>query len=148
VIPATPELIDEVIRIGIRKADRDEAFALGWVTEIAVRESCEASAPHVYAIMTNEGPVGLFGVGPTPSQIVGRPWLVGTDYLLSIKRDFIQQGPFWLHHLNTIYPVLENIVLEKNTTAVRWLKRLGFEFFETSEFRGSTFRRFMLCATA
>lgn len=110
----------------------------------ALYESFELSKPHVFTILVDGEPCGIFGVGKGHADCCGIPWMLGNEKLKLIPRDLITQGRFWVQHLNRIYPHLENYVHELNHTSIRWLKAMGFDF--PGEFvplpNGHVFRRF------
>jgi len=72
--------------------------------------------------------VGMFGVAD--NGVFGCPWLLGTDRLPEISRQFIPRAREWVLEMNDTYPLLLNYVHSKNTVSKRWLKSLGFEFIK------------------
>lgn len=80
------------------------------------------------SIISDDGKViGMFGVGEYAPN-VGIPWLLGSDELPKIAKEFIPQSREWLDRVNQRYDLLFNFVYAKNTTSIRWLKWLGFSF--------------------
>lgn len=57
---------------------------------------------------------------------VGFVWMLATNGLSGIIRDFIRQTPLYLTLFHRSYPVLGNYVDERNEVHIRWLKRVGF----------------------
>ncbi len=125
---------------GLRQQDVDELAAVGLLPVPALIQSFNASWPHVFTILADGEPCAMFGVTPA-----GVPWMLGTDRMLTIPRDLIVQGQWWIEYLNRLHPVLENWVAVDNTVSVHWLKRMGFEFHETHVINNTTFRRFTRC---
>ena len=74
----------------------------------------------------NDEPIGLCGV-----QNDGCIWCVATDDLYSNKKyriQLIRQGREWVDNLLGSYKILYNYVYAENTSAIKWLKSLGFTF--------------------
>lgn len=139
-----PAVISDIpMLLPLREADRVEIEVTGRVAAAALVESFSASKPHVFTILVDGVPAGVFGAAAGPNG-AGIPWMLGTDDLLKIPRDLVVQGRQWIQYLNQIYPHLENYVHEFNYTSIRWLKAMGFEF--PGEFvllpNGHVFRRF------
>ena len=83
----------------------------------------------VYAIIAgDEEVIGLFGVTPTEDPIVGCPWLLASDRLPEVSKEFIPQSLEWVKGINKKYPILRNYVDARNRLAMRWLSYLGFTF--------------------
>lgn len=69
----------------------------------------------------------LFGVAPL-SVLGGRgsPWMLGTDGVDRHALTFLRRCRAVVAGWRSVYPVLENVVDERNTAAHRWLRWLGF----------------------
>lgn len=128
----------------LRDADRIEIEVTGRDATKALYESFELSKPHVFTILIDGGPCGIFGVAQGPHAHCGIPWMLGNDRLRSIPRDLIVQGRAWVDYFSRLYPHLENYVHENNKTSIRWLIAMGFEVHgETITLpNGQSFRRF------
>jgi hypothetical protein len=83
------------------------------------------------AIHDDGSVIGMFGVADCGE--FGGPWLLGSDRLLEIKKDFIMYSKEWVVETNKRYPILMNYVHADNTVAKRWLKSLGFVFLKRVE---------------
>lgn len=59
---------------------------------------------------------------------LGFPWMVATDELPAHGREFLRVSRDWLADLAHGYGFLCNQVWMENTTHIRWLQWLGFEF--------------------
>ena len=74
----------------------------------------------------NDQPIGLCGVIKD-----GCIWCVATDDLYSNKKyriQLIRQGRIWVDNLLESYKMLYNYVYAENSSAIKWLKALGFTF--------------------
>ena len=74
----------------------------------------------------NDKPIGLCGVIND-----GCIWCVATDDLYSNKKyriQLIRQGRIWVDNLLESYKMLYNYVYAENSSAIKWLKALGFTF--------------------
>lgn len=80
-----------------------------------------------WAIIHESQPIGIFGVAPLKGRW-GAPWLLATDGLPLIAREFIKQCPKYVNEMHDECPMLINYVHAENKTAINWLKHLGFTF--------------------
>ena len=56
----------------------------------------------------------------------GSPWMLGTDAIYRHPRAMLRRGPRILSAMFDSTPLLENLVAEDNSRAVRFLRRIGF----------------------
>lgn len=140
--PATIKDLSDMLPM--REMDAYEITVTGRDPIKALYESFEASRPHVFAIVVDGEPCGIFGAAQGPSMHVGIPWMLGNDRLVKIPRDLIVQGRAWVDYLNRMYPHLENFVHVDNRVSIRWLTVLGFEVHHEPYVlpNGAAFRRF------
>lgn len=117
----------EPIAIGLRDADAKEVWLSSRKTpQQAVMESYEMSL-YTWTIMTHEKPIGMFGLAA--SSLLGDtgiPWLLGTDDMLKIRRQFIRESKEHVDFMLTVFPKLTNLVHVENKASIRWLKSVGF----------------------
>jgi hypothetical protein len=134
VIPAKAEHIIE-IACNIREHDRREINA---ATNIGIMQAIYRSyrlSTSCYTGMVDDKPAIIFGVAPiSVLSGVGAPWLIGTDGVDKVKRQFILECRTYLLSMGNTYPELRNYVDVRNNTSIRWLKWLGFEFSEPVEY--------------
>ena len=79
----------------------------------------------------NDQPIGLCGVVSG-----GGIWMVATDKLFENKKykiQLIRKGREWVDNLLKSYKILYNFVYAENTSAIKWLKSLGFTFIQYHE---------------
>lgn len=124
----------QIVAPKLRQQDVDEVKASSGLEPLeALQLSCLYSV-EVNAIVASDGEViGLFGVTKTPDFLVGCPWLLASDRLPEIRKDFLPQSLLWVKRINKQFPVLRNYVDQRNTKAIRWLKYLGFTFVDLIE---------------
>jgi hypothetical protein len=107
----------------LRKADRMEIEAASGARPVDVlRWSAERSAP-ACSIIYEDRVVGMFGCVPD-----GTVWLLGADALVQppLVRQFLRECRRYVDALP--YPLLHNLVDERNTVHIRWLQWMGFTF--------------------
>lgn len=131
---ASKELVQKVLDMKLRPIDILECRMVGVYD---IRESLAygmyKSEPHFCMIGLNTEtnmPEFVWGVAPTEDPTVGTPWLLATsdfkittDWLKRCKRDIFPR-------MNDTFPILRNFIHKDNHESIRWLKWLGFEFYE------------------
>lgn len=65
---------------------------------------------------------------------IGSPWMLGTPVLDRHQRVLVRSTPTYISEMLKAFPHLVNFVHAKNTTSVRWLRRLGFTLHEAVPF--------------
>jgi len=76
-------------------------------------------------------------LGAAPLSVVsglGSPWMLGTPVLDANSRILVRSTPGYIAQMLQAFPHLVNFVHAKNTTSVRWLRRLGFTVHEARPF--------------
>lgn len=128
IIPASPEL---AAMLKIREADRREVMAAsGRIPEAALQESVWG-ATESWAAMLNERPIAIFGVGPINIlNGIGSPWMLGADELVSHSFYVVRMSRPYVERMHRTYPVLFNLVDERNTVSQRWLRWMGFRLYD------------------
>lgn len=128
----------------LREADKAEVRALtGHTPEQALTISFDNSeAPHSI-IDDHDAVVGMFGVAPSTDLLAGLVWMLGSDGLTAIGREFLRQSRYWVHALHLNYPVLTNVTDERNKLHHRWLKWCGFTFIHRHPALGVEGRPFL-----
>jgi hypothetical protein len=73
----------------------------------------------------------IIGVAPVNMLTgIGSPWMLGTPVLDEHSRILVRRTPEYIARMLKAFPHLVNFVHAKNTTSVRWLRRLGFTLHE------------------
>ena len=80
-------------------------------------------------------PIMMFGLGGAAGLLDRKRsvWLLGTDQMRRVRRDFILQSGQYLETLaagETVY----NYVLQGNAASLRWLRMLGFSIMDAKPF--------------
>ncbi len=126
--------LDE-IAVTAREIDKEEIWLqtgkpLGQVLVGAIDCSSESWAGYA-----DDDLVCIWGVTVGDiSRGVGVPWLIATDGLEEITVPFLRRGWYYLNRMKVTYPILQNVVYEKNVTAKRWLQWMGFDMGEIVEY--------------
>ncbi|PBB68144.1 hypothetical protein CK228_13625 [Mesorhizobium sp. WSM4312] len=117
----------------LRSADRDECkAALGMEPEVVLPLLVQ-QGNYVWAGVEPSGEVfGLFGVDPS-GPYMGIVWMVSSPAIMNYRRELIGLTPKWLKRLHKVRPLLGNHIDARNTTHIRWLKRMGFSFLRTHD---------------
>jgi len=114
----------------VRETDRIEVEeACGLPFQVALKATLSSSDnPHVIEV---DGSVeGVFGVSDH-SDGVGVPWLIASDALFEkYARTFAKHSKLVTSRLFKPYDLLFNFVLKDNEASIKWLRFLGFQFFE------------------
>jgi hypothetical protein len=80
--------------------------------------------------------IGIFGVA-TLAPEVGSVWLLGSNGIKNIQREFIRHSKHWLEVLHKDHQLLTNCVYAENKVHINWLKWLGFTFIRKIETYGA-----------
>lgn len=116
----------------MREADAKEVWLSSQKTpHDAIHESLAMSL-YAWSIMLGDKPIGMFGMGAT-SVVgdVGVPWLLGTNDMLTIRRQFVRESKAHVEFMLKVFPRLKNFVHVDNAASITWLKYLDFELGET-----------------
>ncbi|MER8591833.1 DUF2833 domain-containing protein [Mesorhizobium sp. M1182] len=116
----------------LRSADRDECkAALGMEPRIVLPLLVQGDC--VWAGVDQHREVfGLFGIDPVKGMDhLGIVWMVTSPDIFKHRRDLLKLAPEWLDRLHHVRPLLGNHIDARNTTHIRWLKRMGFSFLRT-----------------
>lgn len=76
-------------------------------------------------------------IGVAPINVmggIGSPWMLGTPVLDQHSRVLVRRTPEYIAKMLNAFPHLVNFVHAKNTTSVRWLRRLGFTLHAAQPF--------------
>lgn len=138
-----------VLYANLREPDLTECMAYGAAdieTEIAA--SVRRSALCWTGLINGEIAC-IMGVGTVDMLAgVGSPWMLGTPVLDANARVLVRETPAYIARMLIAFPILQNFVHQKNSTSVRWLRRLGFTLHAPAPFGplGEPFHRFEMRA--
>jgi len=121
----------ELLAPFLREQDKHEIAASHGLEPLAALQLSFMVCEECNSIIHDDSVIGMFGVSDGGEY--GVPWLLGSDRLLEIKKEFIPQADAWVKEVNQRYPLLLNYVHAGNTVSKRWLKSLGFVFLKRIE---------------
>lgn len=121
-----PEDAEEVVAAG--RADVFEALRLG----LEMSDECFT----IYQADASEQPLAMFGYKVTDPGICGVIWMLGANGLMRHRYEFLRKSNYWVDYIQAKTPLMYNLVYEKNTVHIRWLKWLGFSFVRQHEHFG------------
>ena len=130
IVQTRPEDVTALVA-NLRDADRAELEACGH-TDIArvIQRSVDFSLL-CWSGLVDDELACIFGVAPLSMVSgIGAPWMLGTPALDGASRVLVRMTPRYISRMLLAFPHLVNHVYAKNTTSVRWLKRLGFTLHE------------------
>lgn len=126
--------IDDAVNIGLnlRTQDRDEVMAGRDQHPVStVVESLLISDETFTVHDSEDGPIAIWGFRGEDHAAI--PWMVSTPEALRHPKEFLIRGYGYLNYMLSKHEVLYNYVDVRNTTAIEWLKRLGFTFISREE---------------
>lgn len=132
------------IAVNMRDEDAKEVYDIHFHSPYtALRLGIEARGES-WTIVVDGVPIGIVGVSKRSLLgNIGTPWLLGTDKLTASNRLFLKYSKFILKNMGEGYDRLENYKSVENTSTIKWLRYLGFEFDEEiKSVRGVTYQRF------
>lgn len=127
IIKAEWDHIDPIAK-NMRNDDVTEVWhSANFTPHQAVRLSFQKSVKS-WTIMLEGEPIGMFGLA-TPNVLgeLGVPWLLGTNGMLKIRKQFVKESGKYVEEMLGMYPKLTNFVHSSNAASMRWLSWLGFE---------------------
>lgn len=132
--PAVEADIAELIP-RLRKSDREEVIALtGAPPELALPGAVKYGHTTLALCTPDEAVHGLLGVNPLMGNPeVGQVWMLLSDEVFNRKHAFLRRSPVVLEALHKVFPLLTNLVDERNKAHLDWLRWLGFSFLRRVE---------------
>ena len=148
IVPATHEhAVDLAPRL--RADDRHEVWASGGRTPVeALLASLKASDPDMCWAATCDGKCEIMWGVARDTDHIGFVWLLGSDWIYTIKRRFWRESIRYVSRMHTRYMLLTNYVHHDNAASIRWLEIMGFEPRDRVEEFGvgkEPFIRYELC---
>jgi hypothetical protein len=138
----------DLLIANIRHDDKQELEASHGDYQKAIQLSYDKSK-YKWAIYAGGEFVCLFGMHPlgllSDTALI---WMLGTDLIEKNKGAFIRHSQEYIKAMLSASPVLTNWCDVRNKKTVRWLKLMGFTFFEAEPYgiKGYPFYRFELRA--
>ncbi|WP_095110440.1 phage protein Gp13 family protein [Pseudomonas sp. Irchel 3E20] len=139
VLPVSVEDVPAILLI-VRQADVDEITeALGIPMERALIDAVTGSL-NARKIVVDGEVVAVFGDAiHSILGSVGVPWLISTIHVEKHARAFLKVCKPEVQGMLTRHRHLMNYVDARNTSAIRWLKWLGFDFGEAAPYGARRF---------
>jgi hypothetical protein len=128
-IEIRPATVFDAVQLApnLRAADREEVEALSGRDPMDVLVASVEQSSSAWAGLANGNLVCLFGVVPaTLIGVTGVPWLLGSNDVCAYSRQFLRRNRAYVHEMLQEYPILRNVVDERNSVSIRWLRWLGF----------------------
>jgi hypothetical protein len=115
----------------LRAADQAECQAYGRDDIAAGIEASVRRSVLCWSGWVDGELAAILGVAPVNVLTgIGSPWMLGTPVLDRHQRVLVRSTPEYIARMLKAFPHLVNFVHAKNTTSVRWLRRLGFTLHE------------------
>ena len=120
-----------VVARNLRALDREELRLTGAPNaEAAMRHAVALSEGMAVTARDGDEPAAILGLVPNYLLGEGVPWMLGTDKVALHGRTLLTYAQPLLDHWLGRFPIILNEVWVGNVPAVRFLRRLGFEFAE------------------
>jgi hypothetical protein len=109
----------------MRQQDQDEVMASGGYTPLEALTVSIAVSDEAWCALEDGVPFVMWGVTDVD---LGRGivWLLGSEYILKIKKRFWIESFKYVRELHTRFSILANHVDARNSISRSWLERLGF----------------------
>ena len=135
----------------MRPADRREVMAAGGLYPWDALYKSLKSAVRAWTAFIDGRPEFMWGVSASANQLIGIPWLLGTEVLESKAAfEFARQSRGYVEKMQEGFELLVNYVHAENDASLRWLKWCGFVLGEKRLVNNENFFRFWRtpsCAT-
>lgn len=119
----------------LRPADLAECQAYGHADLAASLEANVRRSILCWTGLVDGELAAILGVAPVNVLGgMGSPWMLGTPVLDAHQRVLVRSTPEYIARMLKAFPHLVNFVHARNTTSVRWLRRLGFTLHEAVPF--------------
>ena len=117
-----------IIARDMREADVAEVQALsGHSPEEALKNGLKLSQGGAKTIcLSNDIPVGMYGVVPTDQPRVGLVWMLAANGIKAVHRQFLRESRDRINELLMDYDLAFNFTDARNHVHHRWIKWAGF----------------------
>lgn len=130
VLPVSVDEAEEIAAI-VRQADIDEICEGLELDMVHALRMCFGGSLKASKIVVDGKIVAVFGDSVHDMQLgVGVPWLISTVHVGTRARAFLKVCRGEVEEMLTRHRTLLNFVDARNVKAIRWLRWLGFEFFD------------------
>lgn len=115
----------------LRPSDLAECQAYGQADIAAGIEASVRRSVLCWTALVDGEVAAILGVAPLNILTgIGSPWMLGTPLVDRYQRVLVRKTPEYIARMLKAFPHLVNFVHARNTTSVRWLRRLGFTLHE------------------
>lgn len=115
----------------LRPSDLAECQAYGQPDIAAGIEASVRRSVLCWTALVDGEVAAILGVAPLNILTgMGSPWMLGTPLVDRYQRVLVRKTPEYIARMLKAFPHLVNFVHARNTTSVRWLRRLGFTLHE------------------
>ena len=115
----------------LRPSDLAECQAYGQADIGAGIEASVRRSVLCWTALVDGEVAAILGVAPLNILTgMGSPWMLGTPLVDRYQRVLVRKTPEYIARMLKAFPHLVNFVHARNTTSVRWLRRLGFTLHE------------------
>lgn len=134
----------EALAAGLREQDQAELDAAGHPDHLKTIQTAVAMSDWARTATVAGEVACIFGIAPLGTVLDPRgvPWMLGTDLVPQNRRALARLAPQYISAMLQAYPHLLNTVHARNTLAVRWLQRAGFELAPAHDVNGEPFHLF------
>ena len=135
----------ELLHANLRPSDLAECLAYGDADVFEGIRSSAARSVLCWSGFIDGDLAAIIGCSPLSMMGgVGSPWMLGTPVLDRNSRILVRRTPQYIAAMLHAFPHLVNFVHAKNTSSVRWLRRLGFTLHAPAPYGalGEPFHRF------
>jgi hypothetical protein len=126
--PATGEDV-KYLAARLRHQDVAEIVAASGLEPVIALGQGFVESEQCWTVTYRGEPCCMFGVVESPHvqwARFGRVWLLGTEKVQLWSLTFHKLTAAWLRKMSEGYTILGNVVDERQTDHLRWLKRVGF----------------------
>lgn len=141
-IEISPALGEDVRHVAhhLRDADFIElALSRADATPFETVLESAAGSDWCEALRVDGRAIVLYGLYPSQMRGSGVPWMVATQDIHRIERDFVRRCRPVVGRMLDAYPYLYNQVHCDNETSIRWLRWLGFSIDDAPSGPGGAF---------
>ena len=114
------------VAANLRDADLVELRAAGFDDPAGEVRRGWVGSDWTRSVLIDGVPAILYGVAPTGLQGCGSPWMLATDGIRAITRQFLLGSRGEVERMREAYCFLVNQVHRGNALSIRWLRWLGF----------------------
>lgn len=146
IVASEPQHVNQLVA-RLRENDAREITCLGFNVRRIIWRSYRGALLRRSAFIDGEI-AAMWGVGGSPLDPVGRPWLMTTGAIEKLPKTYLREARREAREMLACFPVLQNWVHAEYTSAVKFVRLMGFDVEEAKPFgpTGALFHRFEMRA--